>query len=140
MRLKSLLVLAIVTGISFANADTINWEIEEQSNIEMQNLYDKQNMLALKADMLINEAIEVGNEALASLQANMLFFKRIESDVAFRNCVVIKANIATINSSKKSAKELLDSKEVTNSQYQRYIAKLNGAKETLDKALSTKCK
>ena len=142
MKQKILMALAVVSFLSVANAeDTVNWEEDTQEKILKQEKLKEMKHLVTKIDILLDEAILVGENSLARLEKTLDFLTRIETDAKFRDCVVLKENKKRIVPLRESANELLENREITQKQYRRYIKKLEVKESRLDKRISNKqCK
>ena len=124
MKRKILVVLSLVSCFSMLNAeDTVNFEEDNQKEVVKQEKLKEMKNLVTKIDILLDEAILVGEDSLASLEKNLNFLTRVETDAKFRDCVVLKENRRRVLPLRESAKELLDSREITQKQYSRYIEK-----------------
>jgi len=141
MKRKVLIALSIIGCLSLASAtETVNWEAYEKAKDVKQHKESKQKELIVKIEILLDDAIEIGTEALASLEGDLKFLEQVENDDNFRDCVVLKENRNKIVLSKETAKELLETREVTQKQYDKYIVKLNGLSTKLDLKISKTCK
>lgn len=142
MNQKLLIALAITGCLTISNAEnTVNFEEDRQNErIKKHKLTEMKNLVT-KIDILLDEAIIVGEDSLASLEKNLIFLTKIETDPKFRNCVILKENRKKILSLRESAKELLDEREITQAQYNRYIKKLEDKEKKFDKKISNQeCK
>jgi hypothetical protein len=142
MKRKILMALVVVSYLSIVNAkDTINLEEDKQEEVVKQNKLKEMKNLVTKIDILLDEAILVGEDSLSSLEKNLEFLTKIETDVKFRDCVILKENRKRITPLRESANELLKNREITQEQYRRYIKKLEGKENSLDRKISNKqCK
>jgi hypothetical protein len=116
--------------------DTVNFEEDNQKEVVKQQKLKEMKNLVTKIDILLDEAIIVGEDSLASLEKNLDFLTRVETDAKFRDCVVLKENKRRITPLRESAKELLANREITQKQYSRYIKKLEGKERDLDEKIS----
>ena len=138
MKRSLCMVFVVLIGCStlVGADDTVNFEEDNQKEVVKQQKLKEMKNLVTKIDILLDEAIIVGEDSLASLEKNLDFLTRVETDAKFRDCVVLKENKRRITPLRESAKELLASREITQKQYSRYIKKLEGKERDLDEKIS----
>jgi len=135
MKKELLIVLAVVGCLSFTSAMTLQEEVAfEKEETALENNFIESVMLAKKAQ-------RVGEETLASLQANLVFIERLENDPKFVKCVVLKENIKKLDKLKVGAKRLLDNGKASREDYQAYLNDLDIEKLELNEQVNLKeCK
>ena len=137
--LMSFVVLGCLSSLS-AN-DTVDWDKEEQLEVQLKQKKDELRRLLVSTNMLMTEAIVKAEETLESLNENLEFFKKIQSSKKYRECVVIEEYISDIDKDKTIADELYQEKRATKRQYTIYVSKLNTTRQALEEKINQKkCK
>ena len=135
LNLMGLIASAIVlTNMSYADG-YLQADIDEMTK---QQKFEDDLVLSKIA---IKKCIKVGENTIKSLQANLAFITRVESNPNARKCVILEEKIAHIDHLSKSAKRLFENKEISNNKYQEFLSDMKRDKKKLEQNLNTKqCK
>ena len=143
MSQKILMSLTLILCFSFlqANDDTVDWSEEDKKEVVSEKKTQELRELVVEIDMIASHAIQVAEETLVSLNKNLDFFEKIETDKNYRECVVLEEYIKDIDKDINIASKLLKDKKVTTEQYKNYLSKANKRKNRLEEKISKKkCK
>jgi len=143
MKHKILIAFAIIGCLSFVYAgdEVVNWNKEDRQEKRLEEKNKELRELVVEIDMITSHAISVAEDTLASLNKNLAFFEKIETDEEYRECVVLEEYINDIEKDKKIATRLHNEKKVSFEQYKSYLSKAAERKSRLEQNLDkNKCK
>jgi len=143
MSQKMLMALTLMVCFSFLNAadDTVDWNEEEKKEVALEEKTQELRELVVEIDMIASHAVQVAEETLSSLNNNLDFFEKIETDETYRECIVLEEYIKDIDKDSTIASKLYKKKKVTLEQYQNYLSEAGKRKNRLeDKINEKKCK
>jgi len=135
----SIFAIGVCLSGSYAE-DTINWQENiNQSYTQTSNLKERGQQI-VKIDILMSKFTSVANDTMQSLEKNYDVLRQLESNTGFRNCAISKDNLKKMQTLKLSAKELLNTREITQSQYDGYIGRLKDSMKEIEQKITTHCK
>jgi len=143
MSQKMLMALTVMVCFSFLNAadDRVDWNEEEKKEVAIEEKTQELRELVVEIDMIASHAVQVAEETLSSLNNNLDFFEKIETDETYRECIVLEEYIKDIDKDSTIASKLYKKKKVTLEQYQNYLSEAGKRKNRLeDKINEKKCK
>jgi len=141
MKKRNLIVLAIFGCLSMVSAtDAVNLEQYTQMKKKVEVETDDLDKLVISINIQLTSAISQGEKTLKSLEENLIFLKRIESDEDFRECVILQDGIKRLNYSKSVANELLEEKKITQKQHDEFVDKQASRESVLTKNITKYCK
>lgn len=139
MKSKKHIFMVLATSLMLTSVGQagVNLEQEIQAEQRVQQLEDNY----ILSSILIKKSIRVGQETLKSLQSNLAFIQRIESDASFRQCVVWRDNMSKLEQLGKGAKRLYKNQKVSKKDYKRYLMELKREKSKVSMKINSKqCK
>jgi len=141
MKKRNLIVLVIFGCLSMVNAvDTVNLEQHTQMKKKIEVEANSLDKLVISINIKLADAISQGEKTLKSLEDNLIFLKRIETDEDFRECVILKDGIERLHYSKSVADELLEEREITQKQHDDFVDKQTSRETVLTKNITKYCK
>ena len=143
MSQKILMALTVIVCFSFLHADdnTVDWNEEDKKEVVLEEKTQELRELIVEIDMIASHAVQVAEETLVSLNNNLDFFEKIETDETYRECVVLEEYIKDIDKDTNIASKLFKKKKVTAEQYENYLSEAGKRKNRLeDKINEKKCK
>jgi len=126
MKKRNLIVLALISCLNLGfSQDTVVVE-EWDSKVNQE---EKSRMHLHKLKIIIedktDEVLTQGEKTLNVLNSTLEFMEKILNDKEFRKCVVLNAYKDEFLQNKSDALELLNSQEVTKTQYDKYVKRQN---------------
>jgi len=139
MKYKKQIMSSLVTFLMFTSMNHANVDLQKELQKETSSQQLEDNYVL--SSMLIKKSIKVGEITIESLESNLAFIKRLETDASFRKCIVIKDDLSKLDKLARGSNRLYEANKITEHEYSGYMVELKAEKEKLNKKLNSKeCK